>query len=150
MPARSPPIPSVSTGPSSDPCRRPLLPPISAAPSADPGLPRRPTPYVPSLRPSSPLQQAEVAVELELGHLRRVLAPLRPLVADEPLEDVVAEGLGQQLGGLHETEGLLEVAGKGLDARVGELCRAEVEEVGIGLRWQRVALLDALQAGEIG
>jgi len=39
------------------------------------------------------LEDGEVAVELELGDLGLVRAPLGPLVADEPLNDVGAERL---------------------------------------------------------
>src|SRR5256885_9025628 len=46
-------------------------------------------------------QPVEVPVQLELGHLGLVVGPLGPLVADEPLEDVFAQGLGDQLGRLH-------------------------------------------------
>ena len=48
---------------------------------------------------------AEVAVELELRDLGLVGLPLGPLVADEPLEDVLAERLGHELGALHLSDG---------------------------------------------
>ena len=60
-------------------------------------------------------QQGQVAVELELGHLGLVVVPLGPLVADEPFEDVVAEGLGQQLGALHLVDGVVQAGRKRFD-----------------------------------
>jgi hypothetical protein len=50
------------------------------------------------------LQLGEVAVELELGDLLPVFAPLRPLVAQEEVEDVLSEGFGDQLAALHDLQ----------------------------------------------
>jgi hypothetical protein len=50
----------------------------------------------------------QVALELELCHLALVLAPFRALVAQEPLEDVLSEGLTDQIALLHCLEGVVE------------------------------------------
>ena len=55
-----------------------------------------------------PTRLRQVAVELELGDLRLVVAPLGALVAQEPLEDVLAQRLGDELGPLHHVERLGE------------------------------------------
>src|SRR5271155_5628659 len=60
-----------------------------------------------SISPSGS-EQGQVAIQLELGHLRLVSVPLLALVADEPFEDVVAEGLGQQFGSLHFVDGIVQ------------------------------------------
>src|SRR6201999_4539158 len=48
-------------------------------------------------------------VALEGGDLTAVLLPLRTLVAEEELVDVLAEGLGQQLGVLGDLDRVVEV-----------------------------------------
>src|SRR5437868_13598976 len=55
-----------------------------------------------------PLQDREIALDLERGDVRLVVVPLDALVADEPLEDVLAERLGHQFGLLHLDDGFLE------------------------------------------
>src|SRR5213078_3685905 len=59
---------------------------------------------------------AVVPVELELRDLRLVGEPFRPLVLDEPLEDVLAQRLGDELGRLHHVERLGQRSGEGFDA----------------------------------
>jgi len=66
-------------------------------------------------------EQRQVAVELELGDVGLVAGPLLALVADEPLEHVVAEGVGEQIRALHEGEGVLQAAGQVEDALGVEL-----------------------------
>ena len=89
----------------------------------------------------------EVAVELERRDLARVRGPLGPLVADEPLEDVLAERLGHELGPLHVVDGLVQAAGQRPDPLGGQLLGRQREEIGGGLGRQLVALLDAPQPG---
>ena len=60
-------------------------------------------------------QQREIAVELELCHLGLVGVPLLPFVADEPFEDVVAEGLGQKVRAFHLIDRVVQAARQGLD-----------------------------------
>ena len=73
--------------------------------------------------------------------------PLGPLVADEPFEDVLAQGLGHELRALHVGDGLVEAAGQGPDLLGGQFLGRHGEQVGGRLAGQLVALLDALQAG---
>src|SRR6188508_2270026 len=78
-------------------------------------------------------QPREVAVELELRDLRLVLLPLGALVADEPLEDVLAERLGHQLRLLHLVERLGERSRQDRDALGQALLLGELVQVGLGL-----------------
>src|SRR6476620_6063357 len=55
------------------------------------------------------LDDAEVAAPLVRGDLAPVLLPLTALVAQEEVEDVLAQDLGDQLGVLHHVNGLGEV-----------------------------------------
>src|SRR5579859_4234877 len=57
------------------------------------------------------LERGQIAVEFELGDLAAVLPPLLALVAQEEVEHVLAERLGDELAGLHHV------------ARVGQALR---------------------------
>src|SRR5206468_1982127 len=57
------------------------------------------------------LQDREIALDLERGDVRLVLVPFDALVADEPLEDVLAEGRGDELGLLHLDDRLFQRTG---------------------------------------
>ena len=92
-------------------------------------------------------ERPQVAVVLERRDLRLVRPPLRPLVAEEPLEDVLAEGVEHELGALHHPQGVRERLRELLDAELGQLLVGQLEQVGLGLRRQVVLLLDALQPG---
>src|SRR5205823_6228353 len=93
------------------------------------------------------LQLWEIAVELELADLDLVVGPFGALVADEPLEDVLAKGLGQQLRALHGGHGVGEARGERTDALGRQLLGRQGVQVGGSLRGQLVALLDALEPG---
>jgi hypothetical protein len=87
----------------------------------------------------------QVAAELERGDLGPVGLPLRALVAQEEVEDVLAERLGDQLAGLHHRDGLREAAGQRLHAHRPALPLAQGPDVVLGPGRQLVALLDALE-----
>src|ERR1700722_17798264 len=78
------------------------------------------------------LQHGEVAVEFVAGDLAAVVGPFLALVAEEEVEDVLAEGLGDQLALLHDADGLVQVGGEGLDAHGAALCRGEGPYVVLG------------------
>src|SRR5215469_18971004 len=61
-------------------------------------------------------QDREVALQLELGDLVAVLAPLLALVAQEEVEDMLAERLGHQLAALHDRDRLVQALRQGVDA----------------------------------
>ena len=101
----------------------------------------------PSRGLTGPLTVAQVAVELQRRDLRRVVGPLRALVADEVLEDVLAERLGDELGALHHVDGLGERLRQRVDALGRALLGGHLVDVVGGLGREVVALLDALEAG---
>ena len=53
----------------------------------------------------------------------RYSLPLLALVAQEEVEDVLAEGLGDQLAALHDGDGLVQVLRQRLDAQRAALGR---------------------------
>src|SRR5215218_7899794 len=80
----------------------------SESPDAASHSPHQPGPVLASCWTTSTVgaltgrsQRGQVAVQLERGDLTAVVEPLRPLVAQEEVEDVLAEGLGHQLAALH-------------------------------------------------
>ena len=54
------------------------------------------------------LELRQVAVQFPGRHLLSVLLPLRALVAQEEVEDVLTEGFGDQFGFLHRRDGLIQ------------------------------------------
>src|SRR6478752_7033749 len=90
-------------------------------------------------------QARQVALELEGRHLVAVVVPLGPLVAQEELEGVLAEGLGDELAALHDGDRLVQAGGQRLDAHRLALGVGQAPDVVLGLRREVVALLDALQ-----
>src|SRR5699024_10919387 len=93
-----------------------------------------------------PPSQREVGAELVRCDVPPVVLPLATLVAEEELEDVLAEGLGHEFGLLHRVERILEVAGQIRVAHRAPLTTTHGPHVVLGLRRQLVALLDALGA----
>src|SRR5690606_8406765 len=115
--------------------------PRSAPPTPDGGRwrgqPRgHPRPEVAALReradlpsPSEPLEGLEVAVHLPAGDLHPVLVPLLGLGLDEPLEDVVAERVADDLVGGQLVDRLSQRPGQLPNLARLELRRVEVVEV---------------------
>lgn len=60
-----------------------------------------------------------------------------PLVAQEEVEDVFAEGLGDQFAGLHELDSTLQIAWQRGDAQRSVLTLGERPDIVLGLAWQR-------------
>src|SRR6478672_9304155 len=89
----------------------------------------------------------QVAVELEAADLVTVVEPLLALVAQEEVEDVLAEDVGDELALLHDLERAAERGRERLDAHGPALGVREAPDVVLGLGRQLVALLDALEAG---
>src|SRR6478736_5605723 len=89
----------------------------------------------------------QVAVELEAADLVTVVEPLLPLVAQEEVEDVLAENVGDELALLHDLERPTEGRRERLDAHGATLGVGEAPDVVLGLGRQLVALLDALETG---
>ena len=69
------------------------------------------------------------------------------LVAQEEVEDVLAQRLGQQLGVLGDRDRVVQAARQRLDAEALALALGERPDVVLGLARQLVVLLDALHAG---
>src|SRR5690554_5589985 len=67
-------------------------------------------------RPRRGLEDGEVRVLLVGRDAGPVVVPLQPLVADEPLEDLLAQRLTDELAALHLLDGLVKVLGKLSDA----------------------------------
>src|SRR6478735_2985414 len=89
----------------------------------------------------------QVAVELEAADLVTVVEPLLALVAQEEVEDVLAEDVGDELALLHDLERPTERGRQRLDAHGPALGIGEAPDVVLGLGRKLVALLDALEAG---
>src|SRR6478736_7741129 len=89
---------------------------------------------------SPPLEARQVAVELELGHLATVVLPLRPLVAQKEVEDVLAQRLGDELAALHHLERAAERERQRIDAHGPSLGVGEVPDVVLGLRRDLISL----------
>src|SRR3546814_15606474 len=64
-------------------------------------------------------------------------------VCSSELEDVLAEGLGHELGPLHELDRLVEVARQRRDAQGAALGGRELPDVVLGVVEEVVTLLDA-------
>src|SRR5690606_39172258 len=106
---------------------------------------RCPSPVAGRAIASSDDADARQLVRRDLGP---VVLPLLALVGEEVVEDVLAERVRDQLGGLHRTDGLLERARQRLDAERASLGLGELPVVCLGLVGQHVAILDALEPGE--
>ena len=89
----------------------------------------------------------KVARELVRGDERLVLVPLGPLVPDQIVADVVAEGLAHEARLLELLDGLVEVFGQRVDAGLGPLGFGHLVDVVARLGRQGHALLDAVQTG---
>ena len=87
---------------------------------------------------------------LPVGDGGAELVPLTLLLGDEVVEDVVAEDLAHELGGLELLDGLAKGARQALDALGGEFLLGLQEGVAGGLDRQRQLVLDALQARRDG
>src|SRR5215472_14635399 len=61
-------------------------------------------------------EHGEVAAQLVLGDLAAVLLPLLALVAQEEVEDVLPQRLGDELAVLHGLDGLVQILRQGPDA----------------------------------
>src|SRR5215475_6513689 len=103
---------------------------------------------LPSRRRVRPgLENRQVAVQFERGDLMTVVPPFFPLVAQEEVEDVLAERFGHQLAVLHHVQRLVQALRQRLDAENAALAFGERPYVVLGLGRQFVACLDALEAG---
>src|SRR5436305_5352370 len=100
-----------------------------------------------SIRPSPRSQDREVALDLERGDVGLVRVPFGALVADEPLEDMLAQGLSDELGLFHLDDRLLEGPGQRRDALGQPLLGCHLVQVGGQFGGQVVALLDAFEPG---
>src|SRR6195952_1909061 len=89
----------------------------------------------------------EHPVALEGGDLAAVLLPLRTLVAEEELIDVLAERLGEQLGVLGDLDRVVQVLGQLLESEGLALAVVERPDVVLGLARELVLLLESLHAG---
>src|SRR5690625_3601809 len=87
------------------------------------------------------------AAQLVRGDLGAVLVPLLALVAQEVLEGVLPEGLGHELGGLHEVQRLVETAGQRRDPQRLALGVRQRPDVVLRPVGQLVTLRDALKTG---
>src|SRR6516164_4317661 len=96
-------------------------------------------------RPSS--ENRQVAVQFKRGDLMTIVPPFFPLVAQEEVEDVLAERLGHQLAVLHHVQRLVQALRQRLDAEDAALALGERPHVVLGLWRQLVPGLDALEAG---
>src|SRR4029079_17265657 len=67
-------------------------------------------------RASGGLQDWEEFVEFEGGYLAAVVEPFGAFVAEEEVEDVLAEGFGDQFAVFHRADRLGEAARQRLDA----------------------------------
>src|SRR4051812_2412699 len=89
-------------------------------------------------------EHRQVAGELERRDLLAVGLPLRALVAQEEVEDVLAERLGHQLRGLERLDRVGQRARQRRDAECTPLAVRERPDVVLGAVRQVVTLLDAL------
>src|SRR5690606_28990298 len=87
----------------STPSRRPGSP-ARAASAEPPSVSNSRTPGPPP-GPYPPLQHRQVLPQLESRDLAAVLLPLLLLVPEEEVEDVFAEGFGDQVAAFHQGEG---------------------------------------------
>src|SRR6516165_6461506 len=97
------------------------------------------------IRPGS--ENRQVAVQFERGDLMTVVPPFFPLVAQEEVEDVLAERFGHQFAVLHHVQCLIQALRQRLDAEDASLALGEGPHVILGLGRQLVAGLDSLEAG---
>src|SRR3954469_3638214 len=97
--------------------------------------------------PVPPLQHRQVPVHLERGDVAAVLVPLRPLVAQEEVEDTFAEGVAHQLGRLHHRDRARQRIRQRVEPELAALLRRELRDVVARPDRQLVALLDAVQPG---
>src|SRR5215213_3198887 len=95
---------------------------------------------------SGELQRRQVAIEFPLSQLHPILVPLGALEPDVVVEDVVTEGLADELG----PGQLVDRLAKGLrerdDPALAPLLRREVVQVRLHRGGQLVAALDPLEA----
>src|SRR5260221_9555698 len=102
-------------------------------------------------RSGSPLchresEHRKVAVQLEPGDLAAVFVPFLALVAQEEVEDVLAEDLRNEVAALHHLDGLVEVGRQGLDAQCAALGGRKGPDLVLGTGRELVVFLDALEA----
>ena len=117
--------------------RRRARRPAAAQPVAEPARPgARPRAGRRGPRGRSPAQRrhstGEVAVQLERRDLAAVVVPLGPLVAQEEVEDVLAERLGDQLAALHRPDRLGQAGRQRLDAERPPLAVGQRPDVVLG------------------
>src|SRR5581483_7993167 len=86
-------------------------------------------------------------ITLEGGHLATVVGPLGALVAQEEVEDVLTEGLRQQLGPLRDVDRVGQRPRQRVDPEAVSLLVGEGPDVVLGLGRELVPLLDALHPG---
>ena len=99
-------------------------------------------------RVASSLQVAAGSGRARTGHLSLVAEPLLPLVAQEPLEDVLAERLGDELGAAPSRRGPpTATAAAGSMPSAARSSSVSSKTFDERLARQLVALLDALQPG---
>src|SRR5699024_9548656 len=90
-------------------------------------------------------QRAEESIELERRDLVAVARPFLPLVPEEEVEHLLAQGRGHQLAVLHERDRVIEALGQRPDAQCASLRVREPPDVVLGLLRQRQLLLDPLE-----
>src|SRR5438552_570412 len=92
-------------------------------------LPAQTHPSLKVTREQGGSEDGQVAVPLERGDLRAVLLPLPALVAQEEVEDVLAERLRDELAALHGGDGLAEGLRQRRDAQRTTLALGEGPDV---------------------
>src|SRR5271170_4033974 len=90
-------------------------------------------------------EHRKVAVQLEPGDLAAVFVPFLALVAQEEVEDVLAEDLRDEVAALHDLDRLVKVGRQGLDAQGPALSGSEGPDIVLGAGRELVVPLDALE-----
>ena len=76
-----------------------------------------------------------------------VLLPLRALVTQEEVEDVLTEGFGDQFGFLHRRDGLIQRSRERIHAQCAPFRGSQAPHVVLGAGRQLVTLVDSLEPG---